>query len=39
MGESGGKEAEDGVVYWKKLLREAEIDWTDLADVTKDRKE
>ena len=27
------------VSYWKKLLREAGIDWTDLAEVTKDRKE
>ena len=26
------------VSYWKKLLREAGIDWTDLAEVTKDRK-
>ena len=24
--------------YWKKLLREAGIDWTDLDNVTKDRK-
>ena len=26
------------VLYWKKLLREAGIDWTDLESVTKDRK-
>ena len=27
------------VCYWKKLLREAGIDWTDLGEVTSDRKE
>ena len=26
------------VLYWKKLLREAGIDWTDLGEVTSDRK-
>ena len=25
-------------MYWKKLLKETGIDWTDLGEVTKDRK-
>ena len=27
------------VMYWKKLLKEAGIDWTNLGELTKDRKE
>ena len=26
------------ILYWKKLLREAGVDWTDINSITKDRK-
>ena len=37
QGEDGGEEKET-VLYWRRVLREAGIDWTEVERLTSDRK-